>query len=160
MTPRLAALALACALATAALGLSCSDEHPVVPCRDIPEGGCPAQGGVACEDPSCVAAYSCEPDGGWSFSHACAPHDAAPGDAGADGPAPSDAGYDIDAPPGAFGGPGCVALEPPDCPLGTALACPQGQCCGCEDLFVCDDGGWDPWGVCTDDAGVVPLTTP
>ena len=41
------------------------------------------------------------------------------------------------APFGAFGGPGCADLEPPDCPLGLALSC--NACCGCEDLFVCID---------------------
>ena len=31
--------------------------------------------------------------------------------------------------------------QAPDCSLGFALACPMG-CCGCEDLFVCQGGGW------------------
>jgi hypothetical protein len=56
---------------------------------------------------------------------------------------------DIDAPPGAFGGPGCESLVVPDCALGVALACGAG-CCGCEDLYVCENGGWDLWGSCGD----------
>ena len=43
--------------------------------------------------------------------------------------------------------PGAVALQAPDCSLGLALACPQG-CCGCEDLFVCENGGWSYWATC------------
>jgi hypothetical protein len=50
---------------------------------------------------------------------------------------------------GAFGGPGCVDLQAPDCPLGLAISCPNG-CCGCEDLFVCRNGGWNLWGQCVD----------
>jgi hypothetical protein len=148
-------LVAACALAGASLAGGCS-QQPIMPCRDIPEGGCPVQGGTACQDPTCVAAYACEADGGWTLVRACPATDGGPPDAGADAPGPSDAGYDIDAPPGAFGGPGCLDLQPPDCPLGTALVCPN-ACCGCTDLYVCDDGGWDPWGVCTDDAGVTKL---
>lgn len=62
-----------------------------------------------------------------------------------------DASIDVE---GAFGGPGCVDLQMPDCPLGVALTCPSG-CCGCEDLFVCKNGGWDLWGSCGVD-GAVP----
>ena len=147
-TPAFALLAL--------LAAGCDSQLPVVSCRNIPDGGCPVQGGVECQDPSCAAAYACQADGGWSFAHACPARDGSVQDATNDGPGPSDAGYDIDAPPGAFGGPGCVALQPPDCPLGTALVCSSG-CCGCQDLFVCDDAGWDPWGTCTDDAGITKL---
>jgi hypothetical protein len=62
------------------------------------------------------------------------------------------ASYDasIDAPPGAFGGPGCESLVVPDCALGVALACGNSACCGCEDLFVCENGGWELWGTCGD----------
>ena len=55
----------------------------------------------------------------------------------------------IDAPPGAFGGPGCGDLLEPDGALGVALAC-GASCCGCEDLFVCENGGWELWGTCGD----------
>jgi len=139
------------------LAWACSDVQQIVQCHDIPTGGCPVQGGVECDDPTCAAAYTCNQlDGGWTLAHTCPAHDASTKDTGGDGPSPSDAGYDIDAPPGAFGGPGCAMLEPPDCPLGYALICNSG-CCGCEDLYVCDDGGWDPWGSCSDDAGITPL---
>jgi len=39
--------------------------------------------------------------------------------------------------------------QPPDCPLATGFACAT-ACCGCEDLFVCENGGWTPWGSCGD----------
>ncbi len=146
-----AVVAIGCALAWA-----CSDGQPVVTCHDIPNGGCPVQGGVECQDPTCAAAYTCNADGGWTLAYTCPPLDGSVHDANIDSPAPSDAGYDIDAPPGAFGGPGCATLQPPDCPLGMALVCSSG-CCGCEDLWVCSDGGWDPWGTCSDDAGITKL---
>lgn len=147
------AVLVSCA-AVATLALACGDQAIPPPCRDIPDGGCPSQGGVACQDPTCAALYTCGADGGWIFVATCPPSDGSVQDA-SDGASPSDAGYDVDAPPGAFGGPGCIPLQQPDCPLGTALVCPNHQCCGCEDLFVCDDGGWDPWGTCSDDAGVI-----
>jgi len=143
------------------------------PCKDVPAGGCPLSHGKACDDPACQAAYACNPDGTWTLDHVC-PADAqadadadaeadAEADAGAGAGADADAGpgadagaWDvawIDAPPGASGGPGCIDLEPPDCPLSAALACPAG-CCNCEDLYVCDNGGWTQWGVCDPDAGI------
>jgi len=146
---------LLCTACVTAIVVACNgDDSAIVTCFDIPEGGCPVQGGVECQDPTCAAAYTCEPDGGWSLAHVCPPHDGSAMDSNND-VAVSDAGYDIDAPPGSFGGPGCADLEPPDCPLGEVLICSSG-CCGCEDLYVCDDGGWDPWGYCGD-AGPVPL---
>ena len=153
MRARAIVLALvALGAAAASLAGGCSDVSPPIACRDIPDGGCPIQGGVSCQDPSCAALYSCNNvDGGWTFVKTCPPSDGNVQDTNI--PPPNDAGYDIDAPPGAFGGPGCIDLQPPDCPLGTALSCSSG-CCGCEDLYVCDDGGWDPWGTCSADAGV------
>ena len=49
-------------------------------------------------------------------------------DAANDAPGESSRPFDasIDAPPGANGGPGCDALQAPDCSLGFALACPIG----------------------------------
>jgi hypothetical protein len=66
-----------------------------------------------------------------------------------DAGAPVSIDASIDAPPGAFGGPGCPSLQTPDCALGLALACDI-HCCGCEDLFVCEEGGWALWGYCGD----------
>src|SRR5262249_46641787 len=121
-------------------------------CTNVPPGGCPLSHGQACNDPACEAAYACEPGGVWRFDHACPTRDAGP-DAAPDAPPdaqpppPRDAaGFDV--PPGANGGPGCADLEPPDCPLGVAIGC--NNCCGCEDLFVCSDGGWNAWGACLD----------
>jgi hypothetical protein len=133
----------------AALVLACDSGTAVVTCHGIPANGCPVQGGVECQDPSCAAAYTCQPDGGWALDHTCPGFDASTQDAFAMDTGATDAGYDIDAPPGAFGGPGCVMLQPPDCPLGEVLLC-NGSCCGCMDLYVCSDGGWNLWGTCTD----------
>jgi hypothetical protein len=152
----LAAAALAVVAASVVVA-ACSDQ-PIKSCRNIPAGGCPLAGGAECQDPSCTAAYACDSvDGTWVFDHACPARDGGGADADADA-ALGDAGAsdaDIDAPPGAFGGPGCISLQPPDCPLGTALVCGGGSCCGCQDLYVCNDGGWDLWGSCGD-AGIVP----
>ncbi len=128
---------------------ACRDQPVAQTCRNVPGGGCPLAHGVACDDPACAAAYACLPDGTWQLDHVCPARDA-----GADAQAPpKDAGLkdvDLDV-VGAFGGPGCAALEPPDCPFGVAATCTSG-CCGCEDLFVCRDGGWDPYASCTDGA--------
>lgn len=156
------ALAVLGTASTAALiVLACSDDGVTAsPCTSIPAGGCPIAHGVACEDPSCEAVYACQPENVWTLVQRCPAHDAAarePSDASPDAdaaPAPRDAA--IDAPPGAFGGPGCGDLVLPDCPLGVALACGSG-CCGCEDLFVCNAGGWDLWGACGDGG---PVSSP
>ena len=136
---------------------SCSDAPTADPCRDIPAGGCPLSNGVACEDPACEAVYACRPNKVWELDHTCPPREAGvsvPPEASSDGSAsdgpsegsrPFDAS--IDAPPGASGGPGCEPLQAPDCSLGLALACPMG-CCGCEDLFVCQGGGWSYYATC------------
>lgn len=153
---RAAVTAILATLVVAAVA-SCEDQT-VTPqrCTNIPPGGCPLSHGVACEDPACEAAYACREGNVWELMTRCpareagAPPDAYAPDAG-DAP-PIDAS--IDAPPGAFGGPGCPSLVLPDCALGVALACGSG-CCGCEDLFVCANGGWDFWGTCGD-AGPEP----
>lgn len=153
MTKRLlTALCLLCGYLPA-----CTGGAPIVACVDIPAGGCPAQGGAdVCEDVTCNAVYDCD-NGHWVLQQTCPTH----ADAGAvdgsvvahDAATARDAA--IDAPPGAFGGPGCVDLQPPDCSLGTALVCGgASDCCGCQDLFVCADGGWYAWGECVD-GGVV-----
>ncbi len=136
-----------------ALLASCSDAPTAEPCTDIPAGGCPLSNGVACEDPTCVAVYACRANKVWELDHTCPPHEAgAPseaGDAATDAPREASRPFDasIDAPPGASGGPGCDPLQAPDCSLGLALACPMG-CCGCEDLFVCQGGGWNYYATC------------
>jgi hypothetical protein len=148
---RSSALVGLAALALAAVAASCSEAATAEPCSSVPPGGCPLSRGVACEDPACDAVYACSAGNVWTLDHVCpAREGGAPPDAAVD--APPDAttiAFDasIDAPPGASGGPGCAPLQSPDCALGFALACPSG-CCGCEDLFVCDNGGWSYWATC------------
>lgn len=131
---------------------ACDATNAQTPCRNIPDGGCPLSYGVACDDPACAAAYACNADGTWRLDHTCAPRDAGgdvhvgPKDAGA-----KDVDLDVQ---GAFGGPGCIDLQSPDCPYGLAATCGAG-CCGCSDLFVCRDGGWSAYGSCVDGA-IVP----
>ncbi len=139
---------------TLAFFATCDDGSVANPCSDIPARGCPLARGVSCSDPTCEAVYACRPNNVWELLERCPARDAAdpsPRDAAIEAaPSPSfDAS--IDAPPGAFGGPGCAALQAPDCSLGLALSCGAG-CCGCEDLYVCDDSAWSSWGTC-DDAG-------
>lgn len=135
--------------AAAWLVLACDSGPAPVTCYGIPDGGCPNEGTDTCIDPTCAAVYDCLADGGWGLDYTCPVREGGAMDAPVTDSMPSDAGYDVDAPPGAFGGPGCVDLQTPDCPLGTVLVC-GGGCCGCQDLYVCDDGGWDIWGQCTD----------
>jgi hypothetical protein len=138
-------------LALALVAAACASAPPPTPCREIPAGGCPDDNGAdPCADPVCAAVYACH-GGTWAFERSCpgyladapAATDAAPRETAAD--------VDIDAPAGAYGGPGCVDLEVPDCSLGTALACGASQdCCGCVDVYVCEAGGWNLWGQCID----------
>jgi hypothetical protein len=151
---RLLRLSLLLAFA-APSAMSCADEPaPEPPCADIPRGGCPLGRGASCDDPTCLAVYACRAGNVWELDHACPLRDAADaradaGDASADAPLEATPTLDAgpDAPAGASGGPGCGALQAPDCSLGFALACPAG-CCGCEDLFVCEGGGWTYWSTC------------
>jgi hypothetical protein len=152
-----AALA-ALSLGSAACQLSSEEE----PCLNIPDGGCPGVDPTNCLDVTCAAIYTCQPNGTWVEAVACPAREAGV-DATADASdatllmegAPRDASVDV---PGAFGGPGCTDLEDPDCPLGMALGCGPG-CCGCSDLYVCQDGGWLLWGECID-GGAEPDPSP
>ncbi|MDB4941823.1 MAG: hypothetical protein JWP97_1357 [Labilithrix sp.] len=147
-------------LAALASGACTEDTSAQYACTDIPAGGCPLSRGVACEDPSCAAVYACRVGNVWELDHACPAHDAGarPDAAAADAGDASPIGdASIDAPPGAYGGPGCSSLQTPDCALGVALGCAtSGSCCDCEDLYVCENGGWSLWGSCSADAGVQP----
>jgi hypothetical protein len=129
---------------------ACSTQSEPELCKDIPDGGCPLLQGLACEDPSCAAAYACTSEG-WVLDHTCpaqeggAPDTSLP-DTDTGGPRDVDVGVG----PGANGCPGCTLLDAPYGSLGTALACNADSCCGCEDLYVCVNGGWNHWGTCTD----------
>ena len=147
-TKRLAAAIAALAIFVSA---SCSDGETAQACTDIPAGGCPLSRGVACADTACEATYACLPGNVWELRDRCP----ARPDAGVKDTSPPDVAPIVDAafdaPPGAYGGPGCGQLQQPDCALGTALVCPPGAgCCNCEDLFVCENGGWVLYGTCGD----------
>lgn len=135
-------------------------------CGLIEEGGCPDKGDAVdqCFDYRCRALYRCVQDpndpatGTWEFRRDCpyqeppeagAPTDARDG-ASSDAAPPRDGGLPSDLPPGAFGGPGCVSLQLPDCSLATGYGCST-RCCECEDLYVCEEGAWYLWGHCQDD---------
>jgi hypothetical protein len=144
----LVALALALALSGAA---ACDDAAVPQACTDIPAGGCPLSHGVGCADPACEAVYRCHANNVWELQQRCPARDGAAttsSDAAADASTATQDGA-LDAPPGAFGGPGCASLQEPDCALGVALSC-GADCCGCEDLYVCEDGAWALWGACGD----------
>jgi hypothetical protein len=134
---------------------ACQLSPEAEPCLDIPDGGCPGVDDTNCLDVTCAAIYTCEPDGTWIEAFVCPPREA--GVDASDAHAPSEAGPARDATvdvTGAYGGPGCEDLEDPDCSLGEALACGI-TCCGCQDIFVCQNGGWQLWGECSD-AGATP----
>jgi len=150
----LASAALAPLLVVAACN---NDPSTQVMCHDIPAGGCPTENGadVCAGDLTCATVYSCV-NGRWVFDQKCPPraHDASVVDTGAGADAASGPDVQIDAPPGAYGGPGCGDLQTPDCSLGVALACANVPgCCDCDTLYVCSNGGWNVWGYCGD-AGI------
>lgn len=130
---------------------ACDDPPVDHPCTDIPPNGCPIARGVSCADRRCERIYACRRGNIWEPLETCpnfsldAGAPATMGDADTDGGVAPDAAPN--APPGAYGGPGCGTLQEPDCSVGLALACPSG-CCNCEDLFVCRDSAWDLWGAC------------
>jgi hypothetical protein len=153
---RVAALLGALAITSAAvvaLAPGCVTTQDQSPCNNIPDGGCPGIDTTNCVDPTCFSIYTCQPNDTWTLAAVCPPHEAGteaeppPIDAAA---GMRDVNVDV---VGAFGGPGCVDLEFPDCTLGEAKVCGPGCCC-CDDLFVCEDGGWIPWGECLDGAVV------
>ena len=141
--------ALAALLFATTLAVACADDLAATHCGEIPPGGCP-RGTDACRDPSCAAVYVCAADGKWALDRTCALRDASAPPPNSDSSAAIDARARRDATtnvPGASGGPGCEDLVTPDCSLSVALACGQG-CCGCDDVFVCESGGWSLWGAC------------
>lgn len=157
----LSAILTIAAVFAALLVVGCESPTSPVVCVDIPSGGCPQDNGAdVCQDWNCKAVYDCV-NGGWVFNESCPSH---PYDASTDAHDGSEAGADtsarpidaqIDVPPGANGGKGCADLEVPDCSLATGLACTDAtDCCGCQDLWICQNGGWVLWGECTD-AGAV-----
>jgi hypothetical protein len=127
---------------------ACGPDDAIVACKDIPDGGCPLASGVSCEDPSCKVAYACTAGGTWVVDHACPATDAMI----AEPVPPIVLDSSFDAPKGDLN---CVTLEMPDCPASLAEQCGVG-CCGCENLFVCNQGTWTPYGSCDGDGGIHP----
>jgi len=131
----------------------CNDPPLPATCQDLQPPACPTEYDAdVCGDLECASVYACD-NGTWSFVQTCPNYSPEAGvhpvEAGADTSSQFDAPFD--APPGAFGGPGCVDLEQPDCSLGTALACTgAADCCGCMDLYVCTSENWVIWGECVD----------
>jgi hypothetical protein len=132
-------------------------------CSDIPDGGCPTDNGATvCADLTCDSVYQCN-NGSWVFVQQCPPHphdDAgAPLEAGSMEASIPDVHIDYDLPPGAnpYGDtPACTDLEMPDCSLSAAAACAATpDCCGCQDVWICESSGWTIWGSCGD-AGLMP----
>lgn len=137
-------------------------------CGEIPSGGCLDKGDAVdqCEDRSCSALYLCvrdrgsESSGTWQHQRECperpepdpdasAPVERADADAG-DASSNEAGNLPSDLPAGAYGGPGCISLQLPDCALAVGYACST-ACCGCEELYLCRSGGWESWGTCVDD---------
>jgi hypothetical protein len=138
---------------------ACADRLPgAFACKEIPEGGCPQRSIDVCVDDACEAVYSCNANAEWTQVRECTRDvsaDAADAGYGANDMTGDsaivsyrDAASGTPDGEGAFGGPGCIALEAPECSLGFALGCHGSDCCGCEDIFVCDQGGWSAWGTC------------
>jgi len=157
---RLLAFALVLGVLVSALAFACGDSVDHAYCTGIPDAGCPNPVSN-CSDPTCAAIYQPDESCQWTFLQSCPgyvpPHDAgrdSPRAVAVDGLAFDGARRDVAVvlPPGASGGPGCEDLELPDCPVAEAYVCQD--CCGCQDLYVCVDGGWDLWGECND-AGTV-----
>lgn len=136
----------------ACVAFACDDPPVPQPCSNVPERGCPLSHGVACEDPTCQAIYACREGNVWELVKTCPNFDPDAGSVPDAGPSTTIIDASADAPPGAYGGPGCEVLQDPDCALGLALACSSG-CCGCEDLYVCTSGAWELWGQCSPDGG-------
>jgi hypothetical protein len=159
-------VALVVALLVPTLG-ACNSLAVPPSCADIPDGGCPEDNGAqVCADPTCNAVYVCD-DGNWSYVMACPAH---PHEAGVDAALEAEAEAEAAAsdatklpdvpfvvPPGAYGGASCEDPQLPDCWLGTAIACEgTADCCGCQDLWLCQNGGWVSWGQCTASGQLVP----
>jgi hypothetical protein len=150
----------------------------VTRCTGIPANGCPLDGTIdVCADPTCAAAYACNPGGSWTLDHTCPGFRPDAGsDAGPDGQAAGpDAGptacVNENLPPGAsaIGGSQCIDLQPPDCPIGEVNICDSNgpNLCvttGCQQLFYCqnsgENAGWQAWGYCQDDGGLTYAPAP
>ncbi len=132
---------------------ACSDQPLPRTCSGLAAPACPADDDAdVCSDVACASVYACD-DGQWAFVRNCPNSPLDGGSSRTEASAESGIAVDasVDAPPGAYGGPGCADLQTPDCSLGTALACaPATACCGCQDLYVCAAGGWNLWGECVD----------
>jgi hypothetical protein len=135
-------LCVTCGLAVALA--ACADDGPALPegCGAIAAGGCPGNSLAACADEACDFVASCSAVTGRWMPVATCP--ARVRDAGVD----ASSSIDGAASPGDAGAAvGCPPLQVPDCSEAMRAACGAG-CCGCEDVFRCEGGGWVYLGIC------------
>ena len=158
----------------AAVGCDQGGYQAVTCSKEIPTNGCPVDPAAQeCSDPCCAAGYNCT-NGEWVLAFTCssfniancqtsaASNSDAATDATSDGAVDSGATsscIDLNLPPGANanGGPQCIDLELPDCPVGLVQCSPDScRTDGCDGLFYCTaEGEWIQWGGCAEDGGGV-----
>lgn len=143
-------LCVTCSFAVA-MG-ACVDAGPAYAesCGVIGVGGCPGNSQATCADLACDFVASCSAaTGRWVPVVTCPARDAGSeaGFAG-DGDADAASGRDASVVPTEAGAAGaCPPLQLPDCSEELRAACGAG-CCGCEDVFRCEGGGWVDLGPC------------
>jgi hypothetical protein len=156
---RLSLLFLAALAAAGGAAVSgCPTLPDVVPCGQIPPGGCPLGRGGSCEDTSCDIIYACV-DAVWVSSQVCARTGGGAGGGGGGGP--------VDAGPctpvvvtAKNEGQNCTPdLQAPDCPIEAAGQCLETACLsGCVDFFVCgSDQTWKVAAFCDDGGDFVGM---
>jgi hypothetical protein len=145
--------------------LACACDPPrIIPCDQIPEGGCPLDRGGSCDDPSCAAIYGCY-DGAWRREEVCEGNTGGGTNTGSSMNAGGAGGGTGVGGPG--GGAGCNPIEfdhsmdttgcapdlqEPDCPAAVAEECPEKACTtGCLDFYLCTTDGWKSAAYCDED---------
>lgn len=131
----------------------CPTLPEVVPCGQIPAGGCPSGRGGTCDDPTCAGLWDCV-DGAWVSAAVCDERDGGAGGSG--GGSGFDAGPCTPVNISTAGQvTGCTPdLQDPDCPVEAAETCAESACLtGCEDFFLCTKDGWTQAAYCDDETG-------